>query len=435
MNGGGVRNGLYYGWIMVGASFFISFLTVGGRNGFGVFVIPMSEEFSWDRSTISLAASIGFLLNGLSQPFIGRLYDRIGGRKLILVSLVIIGISNLMLAATNHIVFLIIVFGVVMAIAMSGGSINTTVSIISKWFERKRAMAVAIVAAGAPTGGLILVPLSSYLIELAGWRTTWAVLGVMVLALAVPLAYFVMREQPQDLGLMPDGDARQTSADGKVIRVVKRAPLESERWVSCFGTLPVWQLSGAYFVCGFTTALISAHFVPFAIEEGYSQSMAASAFGVMSGLNVVGVMMAGALGDRFGRKNLLALVYLLRGSAYVMLLLVPGLLGLWSFSLVAGFSWIATVPLTTSLTADVYGLRNIGILGGLVFTAHQIGGATSIQLAGILRDATGSYDVPLIIAAVLLVCASLVSFSIREKKYSARYQQTTTPGEPAPQGA
>ena len=235
---------------------------------------------------------------------------------------------------------------------------------------------------GAPTGGLILVPLSSYLIELAGWRTTWAVLGVMVLALAVPLAYLVMREQPQDLGLMPDGDARQTSADGKVIRVVKRAPLESERWVSCFGTLPMWQLSGAYFVCGFTTALISAHFVPFAIEAGYSQSMAASAFGVMSGLNVVGVMMAGALGDRFGRKNLLALVYLLRGGAYVMLLLVPGLLGLWSFSLVAGFSWIATVPLTTSLTADVYGLRNIGILGGIVFMAHQIGGAISIQLAG-----------------------------------------------------
>ena len=435
MNDAGVRNGLYYGWVIVGASFFISFLTVGGRNGFGVFVIPMSEEFSWDRGTISLAASIGFLLNGLSQPFIGRLYDRIGGRKLILVSLVIIGISNLMLAATNHIVFLIIVFGVVMAIAMSGGSINTTVSIISKWFERKRAMAVAIVAAGAPMGGLILVPLSSYLIELAGWRTTWAVLGVMVLALAVPLAYFVMREQPQDLGLMPDGDARQTSADGKVNRAVKRAPLESERWVTCFGTLPMWQLSGAYFVCGFTTALISAHFVPFAIEEGYSQSMAASAFGVMSGLNVVGVMMAGALGDRFGRKNLLALVYLLRGCAYVSLLLVPGLLGLWSFSLVAGFSWIATVPLTTALTADVYGLRNIGILGGIVFTSHQIGGAISIQLAGVLRDVTGSYEAPLVIAAILLMCASLVSFSIREKKYSARYQQSATSSEPSPQGA
>lgn len=428
MNEARIRAGLYYGWIIVGASFFISFLTVGGRNGFGVFVIPMSEEFSWDRGTISLAASIGFLLNGLSQPFIGRLYDRIGGRKLILVSLVTIGVSNLLLAATNHIVFLIIVFGVVMAIAMSGGSINTTVSIISKWFQRKRALAVAIVAAGAPMGGLVLVPLASYLIELAGWRTTWAVLGVMVLALSVPLAYFVMRERPEDMGLMPDGDSASASEDGKSDSELRRAPLESNRWFTCFGSFPMWQLSGAYFVCGFTTALISAHFVPFAIEEGYSQSMAASAFGVMSGLNVLGVMVAGALGDKFNRKNLLALVYFLRGCAYITLLVVPGLLGLWSFSLVAGFSWIATVPLTTALTADVYGLRNIGILGGIVFTAHQIGGALSIQLAGVLRDVTGTYDSALVIAAVLLMLASLVSFSIREKKYSVRYQEPATQG-------
>ena len=424
-----VRGGIYYGWIIVGASFFISFLTVGGRNGFGVFVIPMSTEFSWDRGTISLAASIGFLLNGLSQPFIGRLYDRVGGRKLILVSLVTIGISNLLLAATNHIIFLIIVFGVVMAIAMSGGSINTTVSIISKWFQRKRALAVAVVAAGAPMGGLVLVPLASYLIELAGWRETWAVLGVMVLVLAVPLAYFVMRERPEEMGLMPDGDSAPDSKDGKPDIKPRRAPLESNRWATCFASFPMWQLSGAYFVCGFTTALISAHFVPFAIEEGYSQSMAASAFGVMSGLNVVGVMVAGALGDKFNRKNLLSVVYFLRGCAYITLLVVPGLLGLWSFSLVAGFSWIATVPLTTALTADVYGLRNIGILGGIVFTAHQIGGALSIQLAGVLRDVTGSYDSALVIAAVLLMCASLLSFSIREKKYSVRYQ------EPAAQGA
>ncbi len=431
MNSARVNAGLYYGWIIVGASFFISFLTVGGRNGFGVFVIPMSEEFSWDRGTISLAASIGFLLNGLSQPFIGRLYDRIGGRKLILVSLITIGISNLLLAATNHIVFLIIVFGVVMAIAMSGGSINTTISIISKWFERKRALAVAIVAAGAPMGGLVLVPMASYLIELAGWRTTWAVLGVMVLALSVPLAYFVMRERPEDMGLEPDGDSTPKTAEERAEAGSRRAPLESDRWFTCFGSFPMWQLSGAYFVCGFTTALISAHFVPFAIEEGYSQSMAASAFGVMSGLNVVGVMAAGALGDRFNRKNLLSLVYFLRGCAYITLLVVPGLLGLWSFSLVAGFSWIATVPLTTALTADVYGLRNIGILGGIVFTAHQIGGAISIQLAGVIRDLTGSYDSALVIAAILLMCASLVSFSIREKKYSLRYQERATAGEAA----
>ena len=134
--------------------------------------------------------------------------------------------------------------------------------------------------------------------------------------------------------------------------------------------------------------------------------------------------MAGASGDLFGRKNLLGLVYIVRGGAYVSLLLIPGLFGLWSFAIVAGLSWIATVPLTVSLTADIYGLRNIGILGGLIFTAHQIGGAISIQLGGVLRDLTGSYDVSFIIAALLLVLASLVSFSIQEKKYSVRHKSS-----------
>jgi MFS family permease len=190
----------------------------------------------------------------------------------------------------------------------------------------------------------------------------------------------------------------------------------------------MWQISGGYFVCGFTTAIISAHFVPFAIEKGFSPSTAATAFGVMSGLNIVGVIAAGALADRFGRKNLLGLVYALRGSAYAMLLLAPGFWGLWIFAVLAGFSWIATVPLTTSLTADVYGLRNIGILSGISFTAHQIGGAISIQLAGIMRDLTGSYDLPFTIAGALLIGASLVSLSIQERKYSVRY--SVAPVEP-----
>ncbi len=429
-----IGNGMFYGWLVVAASFFISFLTVGGRNGFGLFVIPMSDEFGWSRGAISLAASIGFLINGVSQPFMGRIYDRIGARKLILASLVVIGLSNLLLAATNHIIFLILVFGVIMSVALSGGSLNTAVAVISKWFQRKRATAVAVIAAGAPMGGLILVPLSSYLIDLFGWRTTWAVLGLMVLFLATPVAYFVMRERPQEMGLLPDGDSEPAGGGAGGRMPPSKAPLESDRWLASFRSFPMWQLSGAYFVCGFTTALISAHFVPFAIEEGYSQAMAAAAFGAMSGLNVVGVLLAGALGDRFGRKNLLALVYFMRGGGYLTLLLIPGLLGLWSFSLVAGFSWIATVPLTMALTADVYGLRNIGILSGIVFTAHQIGGAISVQLAGVLRDVTGSYDISLMLAAALLLTAGFVSLSIREKRYSIRYQPPPAAGT-APQRA
>ena len=121
-------------------------------------------------------------------------------------------------------------------------------------------------------------------------------------------------------------------------------------------------MTGAYFVCGMTTAIISAHFIPFAIERGNSPGMAAMAFGMMSALNIVGVLVAGSISDKFGRKNVLGTIYAIRGLAYVALLLAPGSSGIWVFALVAGFSWVASAALTSSLTADIYGLKNMGTL-------------------------------------------------------------------------
>jgi MFS family permease len=184
----------------------------------------------------------------------------------------------------------------------------------------------------------------------------------------------------------------------------------------------MWQLCGAYAVCGFTTAIISAHFVAYVVERGFSPTTAATAFGLMSGLNILGVVSAGFMGDRFRRKNLLGLVYATRGCGYAALLLAPDQWGLWAFAVIAGLSWLATVPLTTALTADVYGLKHLGLLSGLTFTAHQLGGSIGIQFGGIMRDLTGSYDWPFTVAALLLAGASLASFAIQEKKYSARYQ-------------
>ncbi len=142
----------------------------------------------------------------------------------------------------------------------------------------------------------------------------------------------------------------------------------------------------------------------------------------MMGLNVAGAVGAGALADRFGRKNLLALVYFLRGVAYLCLLLVSSNLGLWAFVAVAGFSWIATAPLTTSLTADVYGLKALGTISGVSFLFHQVGGASAILFAGLLYDVTGSYTIPFAIAGSLLFPAALCAFTIKERQYSIRYQ-------------
>ena len=436
------RPTIFYGWVIVATTFLIAVVTVGGRSGFGVFVVPMSEEFGWSRSTVSLAAAIGFLVNGLSQPFVGRLFDTLGGRKVILASLATFGLMTILLGLTNHIVFLIVVFGVLMSIAGSGTSLTTTSALLSRWFQRRRATVLSLSTAGASAGGLLLVPLAMAVLQQTGWRMTWVALGVLALVVAWPLACIFLQDDPTDLGLLPDGD--QPSAESRQVDPARAAagPLEADTWRVALRSWPFWQLTGAYFVCGFTTAILTTHFIPYAIDRGLAPSTAATALGVMNGLNVVGVIVMGMLADRCGRKNLLALVYAARGGAYALLLLAPDPWGLWGFAAIAGFSYWATAPLTTSLTADVYGLKILGTLSGLTFLVHQVGGAASIQFAGLMRDLTGSYTLPFTLAGLLLIPAALSAFSIREHTYSARAQggpatinavdTTTTPSPPSP---
>jgi sugar phosphate permease len=408
---------------------FIALVTNGARNAFGIFVLPLEQDFGWSRGTISIAASLGFLVNGLTQPFLGSVFDRLGGRRVILTSLVLFGLTTVLLSLTFHFLFLVFVFGFLSAAAMSGSSLTNTGALLTRWFRRRRATVVGLNAAGMSLGGLVLVPFAMYLLQVTNWRVTWAVLGLMVLVLGVPLAWFFLRDDPSQLGLLPDGDAKP--AEGRAWRGGRQeGPFAVARWQESFRSPPMWQMTAAYFVCGATTGVLNVHFVPYAIGRGVSPGTAAILFGFMMGLNVVGGITAGMLSDRFSRKNLLALTYFMRGSAYLMLLLIPSQLGLWVFAAVAGFSWIATAPLTTSLTADVYGLKALGTISGVSFLFHALGSFGSTLLAGFLFDLTGSYTIPFALVGALLFPAALAAFTIRERKYSARYQ-----AQPATAGA
>jgi Major Facilitator Superfamily/AAA domain len=164
------RPAIFYGWFIVATTFLIALVTAGGRNAFGVFVIPMSEEFGWNRSTISLVAAIGSLINGFSQPLLGQIFDTFGGRKVILVSLAIFGGTTLLLALTFNIVFFIVIFGLLMSMASSGTSLTITSALLSRWFQRKRATVLSLSTAGASAGGLLLVPLAMYVLQRTGRR-------------------------------------------------------------------------------------------------------------------------------------------------------------------------------------------------------------------------------------------------------------------------
>ena len=414
---------LYFGWYVCAATLFIGFVSIGARNSFGVFVIPMSEEFGWSRFTVSIAAALGVLVNGIIQPFMGQLFDRTGGRKVIITGLLVLGISTILLSLTFHILFLVFMFGFIASMAQAGPALSNTAALMSRWFKRRRATAISINSAALSLGGLIMVPFSMYLLQATSWRVAWIGLGIIVLT-SLPLAYFFIRERPSDMGLNPDGDPSSSEDGANPRRRELKGPLEVETWRESFKSAPIWQMAGSYFVCGTTTFVLSVHFIPFAIEDrGISGTTAATIFGYMMGLNIIGALGAGLLADKIGgTKNWLALVYFMRGIAYIVLLTVDSVAGLWIFASIAGFSWVATLPLTSSLTADVYGLKAMGTISGITFMFHQFGGFGSVLLAGLLFDITGSYVLPFAIVGALLFPAAISAFSIKERKYSARYQ-------------
>ena len=416
---------IYFGWYVCAAAVFIGFVSVGARNSFGVFVIPMSEEFGWSRLTVSIAAALGVFTNGLIQPFVGQLFDRTGGRNVILVGLLVLGVSTILLSLTFHILFLVFMFGFVASMAQGGPALSNTAALMARWFKRRRATAISINSAALSLGGLIMVPFSMYMLQATSWRTAWIALGIIVLT-SRHLAYFFIRERPSDLGLNPDGDPTPvpTTSEPNLVRREVKGPLEVENWRESFKSVPIWQMAGSYFVCGTTTFVLSVHFIPFAIEDrGISGTTAATIFGYMMGLNIIGALGAGLLSDKIGgTKNWLALVYFMRGCAYVCLLTIDSVAGLWIFATIAGFSWVATLPLTSSLTADVYGLKAMGTISGITFMFHQFGGFGSVLLAGLLFDITGSYVLPFSIVAALLFPAAISAFTIKERKYSIRYQ-------------
>ena len=188
-------------------------------------------------------------------------------------------------------------------------------------------------------------------------------------------------------------------------------------------TWPRWQIAGAYIVCGITTQSIAVHFIYWAGSEGISPSTDKWDFGLLSGINAIVVLMAGPISDRMQRKNLLSFVYFVRGIAFITLVIFPGSIGLWTFAIIGGASWLATVPLTTALTADVYGIKTMGTLGSIILMAHQLGGAAAVLIYGMAFDRWQSYDTVYLGSALLLFVAAFVAWSIHEKAVSVRYVQ------------
>ncbi|MEE8109682.1 MAG: MFS transporter, partial [bacterium] len=228
----------------------------------------------------------------------------------------------------------------------------------------------------------------------------------------------VIRNDPADVGLRMDGVTEEERVPrGPGTTAAEANNLSHLPWKRAMTTGPFWLISGGYFTCGFTVTLFSVHIIPYATDLGFDFQTAAGAVAFSGFFNILGTITAGTVSDRLGRKNPLAVTYFVRGMYFVIFILWQNLFTLYLFAAVIGFSYFATVPLTAGLTGDIYGPRNMGVLYGTMTGIHQVGSAVGAYLGGKIFDLTGTYQGAFLIAFLLLMSASLLSFLLQEARY------------------
>ncbi len=406
---------VFYGWYVLAAITFVLCMSFGTSTSIGVYFKAIVEEFGWLRGDLSLGISIGYFLFALSSPIIGRIIDRIGVRPVFIVGIVMMTVGFALMSMVSRLWHVYIYFGVLVSLGGASTTFVTVSATVIHWFEKRRGMALSIGNAGGALGLFLVVYLAAFLISRIGWRLAFVYSAVILAATTLPVILFVIRNDPKEMGLRPDGrtaDGRAADAPGAPSRNL--AHLD---WRQAMKTRPFFLISTGYFACGFSVTLFTIHTIPYATDLGFDFQTAAWAVSFSGFFNVIGTLLAGVISDRTGRKNILGITYFVRGMSFVIFLLWQNLFTLYLFAAVIGFSYFATVPLTAGLTGDIYGSKNMGIIYGTMTGVHQIGSAVGVYLGGLMFDWTGSYRGAYMMAVVLLMGASLVSFMVRESRY------------------
>jgi predicted MFS family arabinose efflux permease len=251
-----------------------------------------------------------------------------------------------------------------------------------------------------------------YLVVTVGWRGAALALAAVAATILLPIL-LLMRNDPADVGVRPYGAPPSTAragSTGATKGIMGRAVRTPEFWL----------LSGSFFVCGATSnGLIGTHFIPHSIDHGIPEVTAAGVLGLMGTMNFIGTIASGWLTDRYSPRILLACYYFFRGLSLFLLPFAMDVPALMVFAIVFGLDYIATVPPTAALVADIFGRRNVGAVFGWVFCAHQLGAALAASIGGMVRDTMGDYGAAFLGAGVLAVIAALLSLRIRRAPLAA----------------
>lgn len=386
------------------------------RASFGVFQIPIAEEFAWPRSEFSLAIAIQNLAWGVGQPVFSALAERFGDRRAILAGALTYALGLVLSAfavtpGQHQLLEILVGFGV------AGTGFGVILAVVGRAAApERRSMALGIATAAGSAGQVIGAPLAEYLLRLMSWQAVFLVFAAMILATMLALGLMRAPARPAE---------RDASSDQSLTEALGLALRDPSFALIFIG----------FFSCGYQLAFVTAHFPAMVTEYcgaivpggaldslGISTTSALGAFAIaLIGLaNIAGTLTAGWLGGRFPRKYLLSSIYLGRtlvAAAFILTPVTPATVIL--FSLAMGALWLATVPLTSGLIAHIYGLRYMGTLYGLVFFSHQLGSFMGVWLGGALYDLQGNYDLVWWVGVGVGALSAIVHLPVRERPLAA----------------
>jgi sugar phosphate permease len=407
---------LHYAWIVLGITFVVLLTSAAIRATPGVLIVPFETEFGWSRATISMAISINLLLYGLMGPFAAGLINRYGPRRVMAISSLMIGLGTLATVVMKQPWQLVALWGILVGTGTGMIAVVLGATVVQRWFYLHRGLALGLLTASSATGQLIFLPLLAKVVVSSGWR--WAVVLISAVAILVaPIAFWVMRDRPQDKGLEPLGLPDTESVPAAVGGNPVVAALSALRMAS--RTREFWILAGSFFVCGASTnGLVGTHLIPACVDHGIPEVQAAGLLAMMGIFDLVGTTGSGWLSDRFDNRLLLLTYYGFRGLA--LLYLPYGFVsqghGLSIFAVFYGLDWIATVPPTVALTRQAFGAERAGLVFGWIMASHQVGAALAASFAGLIRTFEGSYDRAFMIAGFLcMISAFAVLFATKRR--------------------
>lgn len=386
--------------VVIVAGCLTAMIVFGVRASFGLFLDPMTTSLGMGRDVFALAIAVQNLLWGLGQPFAGMIADRYGSGRVLAAGGVLYGGGILMMAGATAPLSLHLSAGLMVGFGLATASFAIVLAAMSRMVPpEKQSWALGLGTAAGSFGQFVIVPLGGAFIAAYGWQTA-LVLVACIAFLVVPLA----------TALRGRGD--QVSPAGVGPQPSMRATLGEAARHSGYRYLVV-----GFFVCGFHVTFIQVHLPPYLADAGLGVGVAAWALGLLGLVNVLGCYLAGVLGGRGSKKNLLALIYLARSIVITIFLLVPiSTASVLAFTAAMGMLWLSTVPLTSGLVAQIFGLRFMPVLFGFVFFSHQVGAFLGVWLGGVAYRMTGSYDAIWWIAVALGLVAALVHVPIDERR-------------------